>query len=110
MLLLCKLVCQFDLLGLPLLKLIVCHLPAAGLGELRNDNDANCTYEGENSLLLQQTSRWLLNVWANRQKVNPSDFPYGSLAFLVNADGVLKEKCQWNTTRELVDPASKYLF
>ncbi|KAL0842466.1 hypothetical protein ABMA28_014562 [Loxostege sticticalis] len=82
------------------------YLKAAGLGELRNDNDANCTYEGENSLLLQQTSRWLLNVWANRQKVNPSDYPYGSLAFLVNADGVLKEKCQWKTTRELVDPAN----
>ncbi|CAG9562243.1 unnamed protein product [Danaus chrysippus] len=38
------------------------YLTAAGICDLRNDNDANCTYDGENSLLLQQTSNWLLSV------------------------------------------------
>ncbi|CAG9784052.1 unnamed protein product [Diatraea saccharalis] len=82
------------------------YLKAAGIGDLRNDNDANCTYEGENSLLLQQTSKWLLNVWTRRHKLTAADTPLGSLTFLQNADVLLTEKCTWNTMQEMVDPAN----
>ncbi|XP_068150994.1 peroxisomal acyl-coenzyme A oxidase 3 isoform X1 [Drosophila tropicalis] len=38
------------------------YLKSAGLGDLRNDNDANCTYEGENNTLIQQASNWLIGL------------------------------------------------
>ncbi|KAI5641641.1 acyl-CoA oxidase domain-containing protein [Phthorimaea operculella] len=81
------------------------YLKAARIGDLRNDNDANCTYEGENSLLLQQASNWLINVWARRNKITKEDTPYGSLEFLTCADK-LNETCKWNTVEELTDPAN----
>lgn len=60
------------------------YLRAAGIGRLRNDNDSNITYEGENAVLMQQTSNWLLTVYEGYLK-NPSglsmETPFRTLTF-----------------------------
>ena len=57
-------------------------MKAARFGTLRDDNDANCTYEGDNNVLLQQTSNWLLNAWKEKR----TQSPFGSLNFLNEAE------------------------
>merc|ERR1712181_47053 len=53
-------------------------LAVAGLGKLRGDNDANCTYEGDNTVLLQQTSQWLLGL----TRIGQVESPMGSVGWL----------------------------
>ncbi|KAJ9594890.1 hypothetical protein L9F63_013815, partial [Diploptera punctata] len=63
------------------------YLKCAGFGALRNDNDANCTYEGDNNVLCQQTSNWLLHLWAARNmSENKIITPLGSADFLYTHD------------------------
>ncbi|XP_068629446.1 peroxisomal acyl-coenzyme A oxidase 3-like [Battus philenor] len=82
------------------------YLKASAIGDLRNDNDANCTYEGENSLLLQQTSNWLLKVWPRRHKLTVEDTPLGSLHFLNGADELLTDTCRWNRIEDMMEPSN----
>ena len=61
-------------------------LAVAGLGKLRGDNDANCTYEGDNTVLLQQTSQWLLGLTRNGRVESPMG-SVGWLGDLINNSG-----------------------
>ncbi|KAK3883082.1 hypothetical protein Pcinc_012576 [Petrolisthes cinctipes] len=65
------------------------YLSCAGFGQLRNDNDANCTYEGDNNVLLQQTSNWLLGVWAQHKSGETVVFPMGTVDYIDRATHIL---------------------
>ncbi|XP_046680668.1 peroxisomal acyl-coenzyme A oxidase 3-like isoform X2 [Homalodisca vitripennis] len=57
------------------------YLKCAGFAGLRNDNDASCTYEGDNNVLQQQASQWVVRLWGQRQEQR-DQFPLGSVDLL----------------------------
>ncbi|XP_017065677.1 peroxisomal acyl-coenzyme A oxidase 3 [Drosophila eugracilis] len=78
------------------------YLKNSGLGDLRNDNDANCTYEGENNTLIQQASNWLISL-----RRNNADFvavsPLETVSFLKNMDNILQSNSKECTIAETMD-------
>ncbi|XP_050318697.1 peroxisomal acyl-coenzyme A oxidase 3 isoform X1 [Bactrocera neohumeralis] len=79
------------------------YLKLAGLGELRNDNDANCTYEGENNTLIQQASNWLISL--RRSNANFTEVsPLGSVVFLKDMDAILRTTATERSAQEALQP------
>ncbi|GFU44869.1 peroxisomal acyl-coenzyme A oxidase 3 [Nephila pilipes] len=68
------------------------ELSAAGFGSLRNNNDANCTYEGDNNVILQQTSNYLLNLLKRLKSGEGIPSSLKDIQFLCNMDQILKTK------------------
>ncbi|KAK7082183.1 acyl-Coenzyme A oxidase, partial [Halocaridina rubra] len=69
------------------------YLKCSGLGYLRDDNDANCTYEGDNNVLLQQTSNWLISVWNKRSSMSAAH-PMGTIDYIDKEEHILSQT--WN--------------
>ncbi|KAK7602506.1 hypothetical protein V9T40_008095 [Parthenolecanium corni] len=83
------------------------YLEAARFSELRSANDANCTYEGDNNVLLQQTSNYLIQLWNKRHSSESRylfDTPMKSVEFLLDGDNILKQKFAARTLDELLRP------
>nr|XP_018904171.1 PREDICTED: peroxisomal acyl-coenzyme A oxidase 3-like [Bemisia tabaci] len=80
------------------------YLKIAGLCDLREDTDVNATYEGDNNVLIQQTSNWLLQLWSKRKTPGVFDFPLGSVTFIADADKILNSKFTATSVKEAVSP------
>ncbi|CAD6997130.1 peroxisomal acyl-coenzyme A oxidase 3 [Ceratitis capitata] len=61
------------------------YLKASKLGDLRNDHDPSLTYEGDNNVLGQQASNWLLRQWNGTV-----ESPVGTANFLKNRADILQ--------------------
>ncbi|XP_030377376.1 peroxisomal acyl-coenzyme A oxidase 3 [Scaptodrosophila lebanonensis] len=62
------------------------YLQAAKLGQMRSDHDPLCTYEGDNNVLGQQASNWLLRQWRAKEL----ESPIGTVKFLENREELLQ--------------------
>ncbi|KAK9511235.1 hypothetical protein O3M35_005831 [Rhynocoris fuscipes] len=79
------------------------YLQVAGFGDLRNDNDANLTYEGDNNVLVQQTSNWLLQLWAQRNHdAQVWDTPLKTVIYLKNWQQLSKRRFTAKSVEEAV--------
>ncbi|XP_058481974.1 peroxisomal acyl-coenzyme A oxidase 3 [Solea solea] len=80
------------------------YLAMNRLGELRDDNDPNCTYEGDNNVLLQQTSSYLLK-WLQVKHHDGVRIksPLHSVDFLDDFHKILESKFTATTIEQCMD-------
>ena len=79
------------------------------MGYLRNTNDPILTFEGDNNVLNQQTSNYLLNAYDEfvKSKSVP-DTPLETVGFLKRFDSIMSFKFMLSNRNELLDQNGKF--
>lgn len=84
---------------------------AAMLGTMRADHDATVTYEGDNNVLSQQASNWVVRHWSHAKQGNSAALldasPLGTLNFLLNAEDKLKQRFSGASKTDLMNAHCK---
>lgn len=76
-------------------------------GDLRNETDANCTYEGENNILIQQASNFLINTRAKGWSAFNGISPLGTVDFFKDGESIKNTKWMWNKEECAIKPDSE---
>ncbi len=81
------------------------YLKASKFSELRNNNDPLLTFEGDNNVLIQQTSNYILSAYEVYLKVKSiPQTPLSSIDFMNNFDDILKHRLNVTTRDQLLNP------
>jgi len=81
------------------------YLAVNRLGNLRDNNDPNCTYEGDNNCILMQTSNYLLATYNDIKKGEKVSSPFGSINFLNNINIISTRKCNIKSKHDITPKA-----
>lgn len=82
------------------------YLAMNRLGDMRDDNDPNCTYEGDNNVLLQQTSNYLLSWIQHKQEGKGRiESPIETVNFLDDMSSILQSKFTVGSVEECMNSA-----
>ncbi|GLV34138.1 uncharacterized protein CBL_00067 [Carabus blaptoides fortunei] len=69
------------------------YLKSARLCDMRGDQDPAVTYEGDNNVLVQQTSKWLLRQWTNRHEPDENvSSPIGTCTYFKLGEQILQRR------------------
>ncbi|XP_068005751.1 peroxisomal acyl-coenzyme A oxidase 3 [Melanerpes formicivorus] len=79
------------------------YLAMNRLGEIRNDNDPNCTYEGDNNVLIQQTSNYLISWMSCIRDKASFESPFGTINFLQDYHRILGWKFTARSVEDCMD-------
>ncbi|XP_063914468.1 peroxisomal acyl-coenzyme A oxidase 3-like [Zophobas morio] len=80
------------------------YLKVAGIGHIRDDFDAVSTYDGENHVLIQQTSNWLVKLWSRVEAGGQISTPLQTANFLSDASRILKLKLNATSVEKISQP------
>lgn len=80
------------------------YLAVNRIGNLRNTNDPNCTYEGDNNCILMQTSNYILGAYRDMRKGKKVLSPLGSLDFLSNFETIAASKGNIQCPKKISKP------
>ncbi|CAD6241119.1 GSCOCG00009152001-RA-CDS [Cotesia congregata] len=74
---------------------------AANLGDMTVNHEPCVTYEGDNNVLMQQTSNWIFRQWLEVQTGSTIGSPLSSVTFLLHGASIINKKFTPNSIADV---------